>query len=111
MYSLGEIASAARRAARCYTQRAISIPPHHYFIALEPRSCRYGVETSGENRWLVLPTSFENCEAYRPPIPFVWNVKLSVEHPDDLRSAHAKMIELARYCTAQVLGGGDDGLG
>jgi hypothetical protein len=65
----------------------------------------------GENGWLVLPASFENREAYRPPIPFVWNVKLSLEHPDDLRSAHAKMIELARYCTAQVSGGGDNGLG
>jgi hypothetical protein len=42
--------------------------------------------------------SFEDREACRPPILIAWNVKLSSEHPYDLRSVYAKIIELALYC-------------
>jgi hypothetical protein len=41
---------------------------------------------------------FENREACRLPILIAWNVKLSSEHPYDLRGMYAKIIELALYC-------------
>jgi hypothetical protein len=42
--------------------------------------------------------SFENRALCRLPILIACNVKLSSEHPYDLRSVYAKIIDLALYC-------------